>query len=589
MTMDDQNAIAGAEHGVLAGTPSPTDVFRLASISFQCGTVLELPSTGVIVLVGPNNVGKTTTIGELIQWVHSGVLSHNNRPATLLSDVSMVAAGQEGVENWLGQFESAFLPSPLQPSLRTFRNWGARIQLTREELASRVGMPMHRGQIAPFLMCTGGMAAFDGTAPNYYSDTEHSDGGNRQFEDLYNDRTIEERISALSMSIFGTPVSLNRAGSRSSLHFGQLPEMDQAPTPDQREALQKTPKVAEQGLGVSTFLQLAITLELGQEPLVLLDEPDAHLHPPQAYRAGKFIAERGRRSQVFVVTHSLEFLHGILDSGVDVTVVRLDRRAGVGSTHVLEAGKLSALWSDTATRYSGVLAGLMHQGVVLCEGPGDCRYFAVALDHLRASEPSHDLCFVDAGGKAGIKKLASAVSAISTPLSCVVDFDFVRNFGEVRALVEALGADAGSLRDDWMEVHNHLNPIGDTRTTDDVLRSLQHLLGEESRPYDATLRRQLESAIGVDDGWSRAKRFGLAAIDGGAHEAAKRLLAKLAQLGVHVLPWGELEGLHPALRALHGPAFASQAIEEGLYKELNGDQQTFVRSLTHTHQASRAT
>lgn len=567
---------------------APSDVLRFTKLQFNSGLELEISPTGIFVIIGPNNVGKSTLLGELSDWVNRGALTHNNRANIVLAAVEESVGDHASVVQWLEQFQSATIHDVTQPQLRHFRNWGTSQQGNLERMASSVRSPAERAQLGGFLACRGPMATFEGDAPDYFQDTGSIGGQNKQFDDLYKDQSVERRISQISQDVFGTPVTLSRLGRRSILHFGSLPEVGHVPTASEVEQVRAVPKVSEQGMGVTGFLSLAITLALGQEPIVLLDEPDAHLHPPQAYKAGKFVAERGARSQVFVVTHSLDFLHGIIDSGQNVTIVRLDRdETNTGRAAVLPAESLRSTWRDTAVRYSGALAGLMHRGVVLCEGDGDCRYYEVTLDYLTDGEPPHDLRFVHAGGKAGVKKLARALADMSVPVSCCFDFDFLRDWADIEALVTVLGGDPAGMKSDWKLVNEQLAQRQDTRTAQDVANEVSARLSDPTARYNRDLAKAVTPVVKPQDGWSLAKVQGQAALGGEPFRAADRLLASLDAVGIHVLRLGELESLHREVQK-HGPAFVGEAIELQLFKQLSAEAKEFVKGLRRTSVADRA-
>jgi len=40
------------------------DVFRFETLEFSSGETVQIPRVGVVVLIGPNNVGKSTALGE---------------------------------------------------------------------------------------------------------------------------------------------------------------------------------------------------------------------------------------------------------------------------------------------------------------------------------------------------------------------------------------------------------------------------------------------------------------------------------------------------------------------------------------------
>src|SRR5829696_9919895 len=73
-----------------------------------------------------------------------------------------------------------------------------------------------------------------------------------------------------------------------------------------------------------------MALLLKQRPVCLIDEPEAFLHPPQAYGLGRFIARYGvsRDVATFVTTHSSQVLRGIVQATDRVEIVRLTRSSG---------------------------------------------------------------------------------------------------------------------------------------------------------------------------------------------------------------------------------------------------------------------
>ncbi|MCB1512585.1 MAG: AAA family ATPase [Hyphomicrobiaceae bacterium] len=561
----------------------PADVFRLEKLHFRSGRKVEVPTSGVIVVIGPNNVGKSTFLGELGDWMNRGTLVHNNKSNVVLSAVDEFVAPDPTVRQWLETFQVPGVQDAGRPEHRTFRNWGSSVTRTLDELVFNVRNPVKRAEASNFLVCRQAMAPTEGEAPDYFQEGGGPMGMQvKQFEDLYDSPELEDQISQISNDVFGVPVSLSRAGRRSVLHFGTVPAVVGVPTEHQKKQLREVPKVSDQGAGVTAFLSLAMTLELGQEPVLLLDEPDAHLHPPQAYKAGRYLARRGARSQVFVVTHGLEFLHGIIDSGHDATILRLDRNGANASVAVLPASKLKSIWADTTIRYSGAMAGLMHRGVVVCEGDSDCRYYEVVLDHLTANETSHDVRFVHGGGKGAIKKLARAVVDMNVPVSCCLDFDALKSKQELDAIITTLGGSPADFASDWNTVSNQLSQKSDPRLASDVLHEISAILSDSEARYDNALASQVTSVARTKDGWAEAKVHGLGALTGQPHAAGKRLLTGLAEIGIHVLPVGQLESLHRSV-ADHGPGWVASVIDARLYEaELTEDIQIFVKGLRRT-------
>ena len=70
--------------------------------------------------------------------------------------------------------------------------------------------------------------------------------------------------------------------------------------------------------------------------MILLDEPEVFLHPPQALQLGEMISELVEPSQqIFIATHSADFLRGLLSSTRDAVIIHLDRIADITKANAL--------------------------------------------------------------------------------------------------------------------------------------------------------------------------------------------------------------------------------------------------------------
>jgi hypothetical protein len=93
--------------------------------------------------------------------------------------------------------------------------------------------------------------------------------------------------------------------------------------PKYDQAVAALPQVQAQGDGIKSALGLLVPLISDFYPLVLLDEPEAHLHPPQARIIGVEIGNQARDngSQVIVSTHDKNIVQGIVESEAPVTIL----------------------------------------------------------------------------------------------------------------------------------------------------------------------------------------------------------------------------------------------------------------------------
>jgi ABC-type uncharacterized transport system ATPase subunit len=106
---------------------------------------------------------------------------------------------------------------------------------------------------------------------------------------------------------------------------------------------------------VQAFLGMVLTLVARTYDVVLLDEPEAFLHPPQARLLGGIFVELSREgSQIVVATHSDDFLQGVLTASAEatpVTVARLTRpQPTINSVAQVSLDSLRKLYEDPLLR-----------------------------------------------------------------------------------------------------------------------------------------------------------------------------------------------------------------------------------------------
>ena len=111
--------------------------------------------------------------------------------------------------------------------------------------------------------------------------------------------------------------------------------------------------------------------------VLILDEPEAFLHPPQARLLGHVIGnERSERAQLFVATHSPDVLEGLVNVAAGhLRVLRIQREGNVNRVDVLDQDHVKEISVDPFMKYSSVLSGVFHERVVVCEGDSDCVFY----------------------------------------------------------------------------------------------------------------------------------------------------------------------------------------------------------------------
>jgi putative ATP-dependent endonuclease of the OLD family len=120
------------------------------------------------------------------------------------------------------------------------------------------------------------------------------------------------------------------------------------------------------GAGVREALRLILDLELKQPSLVLIEEPEVHLHPGLEYAVHSYLRHQSRDAQLFVTTHSTNFVDFV--SFQNVYLVSRDADRKTVCEHI-DAGEAPLRISEElGLRLSTVF---MYDRLVFVEGPSD--------------------------------------------------------------------------------------------------------------------------------------------------------------------------------------------------------------------------
>jgi ABC-type cobalamin/Fe3+-siderophores transport system ATPase subunit len=562
----------------------------IKDISLLNGETIALPLSGVTAVVGANNVGKTTFLKDVLGLISQSP-GQDAIKGRLIEAVSLFRQGElEDLLVWLGGHyhfinKDGRAPGFVSPRYQDPFSFEALTRLwTPQCPADRLG------RLASFLV--------DYSVP---WDRLHATAHPQRREDSSQPpqhllHYLEDDIDALCEfaelceAHFRRKLTLDWLGGQVKLRIGtpavDAPRVDSV-TNEYRDALAKLPLLVDQGDGMKSFLGLLLPLISSAFPIVILDEPEAFLHPPQAAALGRELGRlsRDRGIQVVLATHDRNILSGLLESDVDMSVIKLDRVGDVSAVHQLNPEELRSVWSDTALRYSNILDGLFHRAVVLAEGDRDCHFYAAALEQADSTErlpfPPSDVLFIPTNGKAGMAKLARVLRAIDVPVIASPDLDILDDRSKIKTLVEAVAGEGSwaSLESDYQAA---TQPFRQTRTPAncrDVLNAVSSVL---DRTPDAAFSSEIEREVkanlrSYESPWKRIKNFGESAFKGQARPALVRLLASLEALGIVAVRVGELENFAEEIGVAKGPGWLPAALEAGAHSE--DAAQTHIRSI----------
>jgi hypothetical protein len=560
--------------------------FAVADLRFSDGTVIPVPESGVLLFVGPNNAGKSAALRDLVARLTTP--AHNRAVTPVVAAVGLTRQGTaEDLQKWLesNAFRVERPQTPTEKALfyqrpNANQQWDA---LSLEWQNSPESFP----NAAPFFVfyasaeqrlgLVGGAGVYDPMV----------DAPSNPLQVLFANPELERSVSMTCYEAFGTGLTLARVwGSSLQLHLGETSEKPSIPPSSSYiQALQAMPLLQEQGDGMRSFMGLMLAIVTAQFPIIVVDEPEAFLHPPQARLLGRKLAtDTPENTQVFVATHDTEILQGLLaPRDANVTVVRLVREGAVNRTSVLRPEELREIWKDPLLRYSNVLDGLFHRGVIVSESDADSRYYSAILDAKRErdSESPHDLLFTQSGGKDRLPVVIGALRALAIPVAAVADFDVLRDEQLLKRIVEGLGGTWSLFKTDWEVLSAAAGQLGSAPLLSSVKSEVKACLDREPGPnLSRDAAETIRSITKLNDSWTRLKSGGISAIpQGDASARTKALLDALAEIGLFVVEVGELERWEPDL-AGHGPSWVGAAIQAGRHEQPGSATEKFVARLS---------
>lgn len=499
---------------------------------------MAISTTPVTVFVGPNNSGKSRVLSEIAQYCQSG---RKNAGSLLLDEITFLRLSREAAEQTIVHVKQQLNPGEsLNVDHVVVGSRHGRHQVPFQGLLDVLQLPESniRGYCQWFLAHN--TLLLDGTSR--ISLINHQGAGDLQaapqtsFQVLLRDDAKRNEVRRIVSEAFGTyfvldPTNLGQLRIRLS---------PRPPTNDLEERGIHADAVAFHANaqlidlasdGVKAFTGIVTELIAGDPKIVLIDEPEAFLHPSLASKLGYEISRAAHTAdkRVFVSTHSAAFVMGCIQSGAPVNIVRLTYRGGVATGRVLPSGEILELMRNPLLRSTGVLNGLFYEFVVVAENDADRAFYQEINERLLRFKPEWGIpncLFINAQNKQTIRMILGPLRQLGIPVAGIADIDVLKDGGST-----------------WKNMLSSANVptiahagLGTTRS------ALKHAL----------------EATGKD----MKRDGGISILPPADQAAAADLLAQLRVYGLFVVEGGELESWVKTLGARgHGPSWLIDVFE----------------------------
>ena len=561
----------------------PSPCVWLKNMKFSDGSVITLNKDDVVVIVGPNNSGKSACLRGI-----RDLICVNGAISKVVSSLELQREGtHEELISWLDTFTVKAKSDVNNPVFQAFETGfsfrDSMVYWNRENSCLE-----QMGRFFCYLLNAD--ERLSGSKPTA-SIAVAREPSHHPIHYLYQNDKLEEKLSGQFRKAFGVDLIVHRcAGNIIPLLTGDRPKV--GPNEDRVSynyirKLNGLEELQNQGDGMRSFASIVLFTMVGKESVLLVDEPEAFLHPPQARLLGKMlVSDKPAGRQLFISTHSGDVLRGILDANrPNVRVLRIRRTGAVNAVKELKSESIQELWKDPLLRYSNILDGLFHEQVVVCEGDGDARFFSAVMDAVAEQKGTDarrpDIMFTHCGGKARLPMVVRALRAVEVPIKAVADIDVLNNNHPLQAIIEAAEGNWDDLKQDWSIVKKQVDSKKAELSTDEVKRQIEELMSTVTeKMLPGFVRPKIESILKQSSPWAIVKDAGKAYIpQGNATQAFIRLLEALRLLGVFVVEVGQIEGFVRSV-GNHGPAWVNATLQKDLANDPElAEARAFVASL----------
>lgn len=477
---------------------------------------LVLDEPAVTIFVGPNNSGKSTVLREIAQFSSQGQATR-----TILDGLKFRGHTTEAVdaiiESWT---DGPRHPGEVDHAEHAYLKYGP--------WRTHIHIPSFRQALQDPDVYVNGFAQYyaarhvlilDG--PSRIGLTAAQDRGDLKdpqssFARLLTDDSRRRLLRDVLFDAFGLYLGLDISeGALIQLRYGSTsPPNERAVEDTTLEWMKNARPVAQWSDGMKAFTGMLLALRAGDPKIMIIDEPEAFLHPTLAYKLGREIAQTASQGdkQVFVSTHSSQFLMGAIQSGAKVSVVRLTYQEGSATARMISNDDIRVMMQEPILRSANALSGVFYEGVVVTEADADRAFYQELNERLLAKEAgrgSPNTLFLNANGKDSVNKIVGPLRSLGIPVAVVVDIDALNPETNFPVLLEAINY---------------------------------------PKPHDSIkLERSVVWSDLISDGKKPKSDGGIALLNGVTKEKAENLFDRLDQYGLFILRNGEVEHWLPEL------------------------------------------
>ncbi|TPW34412.1 ATP-dependent nuclease [Oecophyllibacter saccharovorans] len=408
--------------------------------------VLEAPA--VTIFVGPNNSGKSMVLREIASFCRLGTTS-----GIIFDELKFRKQSVEEIDKSLEgvPHNGRNLGEEIDPN-QVYLNFRNQQQPILAATYRQALQNPSRGTQHTFARYYATLHVLILDGPSRIKLIEAQNRGDLKdpqstFAKLLMDDTRREALRKILFEAFGLQLGMDIfEGDLIKLRYGDR----DTPLPNERSLEDATRDWMKKALptdqwsdGMKAFTGMLLSLRAGDPKITIIDEPEAFLHPTLAYKLGREIAKTASQGdkQVFVSTHSSQFLMGAIQSGAKVNIVRLTYQPGSGTqpasatARMLSNDDIRTMMQDPYLRSANVLSGIFYEGVVVTEADADRAFYQELNERLLEKDPKRgaaNTLFLNANGKDSVRKIVGPLRKLGIPVAAILDIDALKSSSKAK-------------------------------------------------------------------------------------------------------------------------------------------------------------
>ena len=505
-----------------------TQQLKIQRLKFRAGgssmaVPLEVDTPNVTVLVGPNNAGKSATLREIESWCQG-----QRTESLLIDEIELVLP--DTFDDLMAMLDEHLTDPPEGEIADPDRFWIARPAIREGE--DRIHERWHRRELEDahremneqhlrsmfvrlFTLRLDGRTRFDLVDPKPSGPLEQHP--ENHLWSLFVDDAKREKVRQFTAEAFGRhfivdPSGMNQFRARLSDTKPGGPATERSLSAHALAFFKDAPLIPDLGDGVRCSVGLVAAIMCLSQRILLIDEPEAFLHPTLSRRVGQQLAEtaRERDASLVAATHSADFLFGCIQVAPDTRIVRLTYDSGEATARSIAPSEVLHLMRDPLLRSTNALRALFYRAVIATEADADRAFYDEVNYRLtQVGQGVDDALFLNAQNWQTIPRLVTPLRSMGIPAAAVFDFDVLmdKNF---KCLWPILNESQG------------------------VLQTLQKNRDDVKKLMEGVGRKKCKSS-------------GIGAFNGTDKRSIESFLSKMTDYGMYFLPVGELECWLPNL------------------------------------------